>query len=686
MATSKSMFWKPDDTDLFTAERESQIEDQTTSLVFNANRSLNLVAQRKRLPIARYKTEILYCLENFQTLVIVGECGSGKSTQIPQFLYEHGWHSKGLIGITQPRRISAITLATRVSEEMGDVIGSGSVGVAVRFLSKCSGNTKIKYMTEGILLREILANPLLSQYSIIMIDEAHERSVLTDCVLGLLKKIAKKRSSFKIIISSATLDADLFSDFFNFKTKQSPKDTSMILTVEGRMYENPIFYLQEPCADYVRETVNTVIKIHSKEAPGDILAFLTGQEEVYQAINMLRDHMELLGLDETQLKVLPMHGSLTHHDQLRVFFHTPRSTRKVIIATNIAETSVTIPGIAYVVDCGFIKLKWYVAEHQMDMLIIVPASQACCRQRAGRAGRTKSGKVFRLFTEEHYNQLPIVKPPEMRRTDLSMTILSLKALGIDNILRFNFPSPPPAKNMLASIELLHAYGALDGEGQLNSPDGYMMAEMPLNPALSKMLLASCDLGCSDEILSIVAMMQVQQFFSRPNSGQGAINARRARRNFEVAEGDLITMLNVYNAFVSNGCTKEFCGQYHIMYRHLKRVVEIRNQLASIIVKQFKLKLVSCGTEIIKIQKAITAGLFPFAAYLHHSGSYRMVRGDCEVSIHPTSCLYTEKQPSWIVFAEVLHTTKLFVKDITVIDSRWLLELAPHYFDKSTARN
>lgn len=617
--------------------------------------------------------------------LLVGECGSGKSTQLPQFMYEHGWQTKGMIGITQPRRISAITLANRVSEEMGDVTGDGVVGVSVRFLSKCSEHTKIKYMTEGILLREMLADPLLSEYSVIIIDEAHERSVLTDCILGLLKKIAKKRSSLKIIISSATMDAELFRDFFNFRTKATPKDTSIILTVEGRMFDTSIFYLDDPCPDYVRATVDTIMKIHRKEGPGDVLAFLTGQEEVNQAMLMLRDHMEVSGIEEDQLKILPMHGSLTHHDQLRVFFHVPRTTRKVIIATNIAETSVTIPGIVYVIDCGFIKLKWYMADKQMDLLMVVPASQATCRQRAGRAGRLRSGKVFRLFTEESYQQLPIVTPAEMRRADLSSTILNLKALGIDNILRFNFPSPPPAKNMLASIELLHALGALDGDGQLTSPDGYMLAEMPLSPTLSKMLLVSCDMGCSEEILSIVAMMQVQQVFSRPVSGQGSINARRARRNFEVAEGDLLTMLNVYQAFVANGCTKEFCGQHHLMYRHLKRVVEIRNQLASLLTKQFKLKLAS-STDTVLIRKTITSGLFPFAAYLHHSGSYRMVRGDADVSIHPTSCLFTEKQPSWIVFGEVLHTTKLFVKDITAIDAKWLMELAPHYYHKSAVKD
>jgi ATP-dependent RNA helicase DDX35 len=681
----KAGFLKPsDEDDVFADLRETQGSHETTTFVFNKHKNLTLQAQRDKLPIRKYKNEILYCLEKYQTLVISGETGSGKSTQICQYLHENYWHKNGIIAITQPRRISAITLAERVAEEMGHVMGE-EVGVSARFLSKFNENTNIKFMTEGILIREMLANPLLSEYSVIMIDEAHERNLITDCILGLLKKIAKKRDNLKIIISSATMDAELFLDFFNFRTKKNPKDTSVILSVEGRMYENQVFFLDNPCPDYVRATVDTIMKIHHKEPHGDILAFLTGQEEITQASRMLRDHMELTNVTEEDLKILPMHGSLSHHDQLRVFFHTPRNTRKVILSTNIAETSVTIPNISYVIDCGFIKMNWYMADFQINMLIVCPISQACSKQRAGRAGRLRTGKVFRLYTQEDYKNLPAITAPEMRRADLSTTILTLKALGIDNILRFNFPSPPPAKNMLASIELLHALNALDGDGNL-TPEGFIMAELPLSPMHSKMILTACDFGCSDEILSIIAMLQVQQIFSTPKSGQGSINARRARRNFEVREGDLITYLNVYQAFVANDCTKEFCGQYHIIYRHMKRVVEIRNQLASLLTKQFKLKLIANTQGIQNICRAICAGLFPFAAYLHHSGSYKMVRGDTEVSIHPTSCLYTEKQPSWIVFSEVLQTSKLFVRDVTVIESSWLLELAQHYYHKTAVRN
>lgn len=535
-------------------------------------------------------------------------------------------------------------------------------------------------MTEGILLREMLADPLLSQYSVIMVDEAHERNNLTDTVMGLLKKIAKKRQNLKIIISSATVDAELFRDFFNFSTKKNAKDTSIILSVEGRMFPYETFYLKEPCPNYIQETVNTVMKIHQKEAPGDILAFLTGQEEVHQVVNLLRDILNESGKED--LQILPMYGTLSNHDQLRVFFSAPKGTRKAIIATNIAETSVTIPGIVYVIDCGFVKLKWFSAESCIDSLVIVPVSKAAAEQRAGRAGRIRSGKVFRLYTEEEYSKLPEHAPPEIRRTDLCMTILHLKALGIDNILRFDFPSPPPAKNLLSSIETLFALGAIDEEANLTSPVGYCLAEMPINPMMGKMLYVAGEMGCSEEILTIIAMLQVQSVFSKPSTGQGSIRARIAKRNFEVAEGDLITLLNVYKAFEEER-TKEFCGRNFLIYRNLKRAHEIRQQLSNLARIELNIPLQSCNGDVDTIRKCIVAGYFPFAAYLHHSGVYRTVRGNIDLSIHPLSCLYTEQLPQWIVFCELLHTTKLFIKDITVIQPQWLTELAPHYYHKTT---
>lgn len=312
-------------------------------------------------------------------------------------------------------------------------------------------------MTEGILLREMLADPLLQKYGVIMIDEAHERSQLTDTVLGLLKKILKKRDSLKIIISSATIDAEFFQKFFTMKTNTN---SAVILSVEGKMYPVDSFFMQEPCPDYVKETVATVLKIHEKEANrvGDILAFLTGQEEVLDAVQLLKEHTQQW--TNNNLQILPMYGTLPNADQLKVFYSAPKGTRKAIIATNIAETSVTIPGVSYVIDCGFVKMKWFDSNSNTDSLVVIPISKAQAEQRAGRAGRLNNGKVFRLYTEEGYQQLPAQIPPEMRRSDLSATVLYLKSLGIDNVLRFDFPSKPPAKNLLAALELLLALGKL----------------------------------------------------------------------------------------------------------------------------------------------------------------------------------------------------------------------------------
>lgn len=313
-------------------------------------------------------------------------------------------------------------------------------------------------MTEGILLQEMLADPLLQKYGVIMIDEAHERNILTDTVMGLLKKIMKKRTALKVIISSATIDAEFFRNYFNEKTGNTGTDSAVILSVEGRMYPVDYFYIGQPCPDYVSETVNTILKIHKKEgnAAGDILAFLTGQEEVLEAVQLLREHIAQWA--NADLQALPMYGTLPNADQLKVFFSAPKGTRKAIIATNIAETSITIPGIVYVVDCGFVKMKWFDSNSNTDSLVVVPVSKAQAEQRAGRAGRMRKGKVFRLYTKEAYEKLVAQIPPEIRRSDLCRTILYLKALGIDNIIRFRFPSPPPAKNVLSSLETLFALG------------------------------------------------------------------------------------------------------------------------------------------------------------------------------------------------------------------------------------
>lgn len=339
-----------------------------------------------------------------------------------------------------------------------------------------------------------------------------------------------------------------------------------------------------------------------------------------------------------------------------------------------------------VIDCGYVKLKWFTPNSNTDSLVVVPTSKAAAEQRAGRAGRMRSGKVYRLYTEKDFIALPDQTPPEMRRTDLSSTILQLKALGIDNVIRFNFPSAPPAKNMLAGLETLLALGALDETGSLTRPVGYALAEMPISPMMAKMFYMSGEMGCAEEILTIIAMLQVQAVFAKPVTGQGQIKAKVAKRNFEVAEGDLISSLNVYTAFVEEGRTKEFCGRNYLVYRNLKRVHEIKTQLTNFVKKKLGLPILSCKGNVETICRCITYGYFPNAAYLHHSGVYKTVRGDIELNVHPLSSLYTIEQPPWIVFCELLHTTKLFIKDITVIEEEWLPEIAPHYYHKTTVKS
>ncbi|XP_069179731.1 probable ATP-dependent RNA helicase DHX35 isoform X3 [Procambarus clarkii] len=619
----KSRFLKPGD-DIYAEDRSDVDQTSGTTFIYNPDRSLSIEKQRQRLPVFTARNHILYLVETYQTTIVVGETGSGKSTQIPQYLREARWSVDGLIGITQPRRVACTTLAERVAEEC-DVILGKEVGYSIRFDDyNTPGTTQIKYVTEGLLVREMMADPLLRQYCVVMLDEIHERTLYTDIVLGLMKKILRRRKDLRLIISSATVDADHLYNFFNYNTTtDKSKDTATVLSVEGRTHPVDISYLEESTADYVKCSAETVMKIHSKHGPGDVLVFLTGAEEVETCVSLLKEYAFSLKKNEGSLLILPMHGALTNSDQLRVFQFSPPGVRKVVVATNIAETSVTMPGIVYVVDCGFVKLRWYNPSSHTDALVVVPTSQASAIQRAGRAGRTRSGNVYRLYTEEEYNKLSEVTPPEMVRSNLSSAVLNLMALGIG------------------------------------------------------------DFGCSQEILSILAMLQVQNVFTIPRGQE--CHARANHRSFQVNEGDLITLLNVFTAYTKHGESKQWCIKKFINHRALRRAVEIRARMEKILVN-FSIPVTSSEGGVDAVCKCITAGMFPNAAYLHHSGTYRTVRGNQLLCIHPSSVLYTETQPQWVLFHEVLHTSQMFMRDLTVIDPTWLLELAPHFYEKRTLQD
>ncbi|XP_031562645.1 probable ATP-dependent RNA helicase DHX35 isoform X2 [Actinia tenebrosa] len=682
----KPTFWKPgsEGPGSSIAEERANNEEAGASTVYNPNASLSITLQRQRLPIFKHKTNILYLLEKYETVIIVGETGCGKSTQIPQYLFENGWTADGKkIGITQPRRVAAVTVAMRVAEERSSFIGQ-EVGYCVRF-DNCYDphTTMIKYMTDGILLREIMGDPLLTKYSVIMIDEAHERTLYTDIILGLLKKIKKKRKDLKIIVSSATLDAEMFKKYFNTNiTSDKSKDTAAVLSVEGRSYPVDIHYTLSPVPDYVKATVDTVMGIHLEQGPGDILVFLTGQDEVESAVEKLIERARAMPKGSRYLKVLPMYSGLPHSEQMLVFKRAPQNTRKVVVATNIAEASITIDGVAYVIDCGFVKMRAYSPKTGVESLIVTQVSQASAEQRAGRAGRVRAGKAYRLYTEKDFHQLASGTIPEMQRSNLAPVLLQLKSMGIDNVLRFDFPSKPPAQSMIRGLELLYAIDALDDNGKLVEPLGVSMAEFPLEPMIAKMLLCSGKFECSKEILTIAAMLQIHHVFVSPSNQKAA--AERARRKFAVYEGDHLTYLNVYQAFVKHKQSSRWCQENFVNYKGLKHAVKIREQLKKLLL-HFNVPILTCDGDVDPVCQCIVSGFFANAARLHPSGSYRTIRDGHPLHIHPNSVLYAEQPPEWVIYHEILQTSKYYMRDVTKIEPSWLYELAPHYYEYGTDR-
>ncbi|CBY36394.1 unnamed protein product [Oikopleura dioica] len=518
---------------------------------FGKRTNLTIKEQREGLPIFKLRDQLLQAVEDNQILIVIGETGSGKTTQITQYLAESGLSTLGIIGCTQPRRVAAMSVAKRVAEECGVQLGQ-EVGYSIRFEDCTSPETKIKYMTDGMLLRECLVDTDLSRYSVIMLDEAHERTIHTDVMFGLLKKVIKRRKNLKVIVTSATLDAVKFSSYFF----EAP-----IFTIPGRTFPVEIMYTKEPETDYLDASLITVMQIHLSEPPGDILLFLTGQEEIDTSSEILFERMKQLGPDVPELIILPVYSALPSEMQTRIFEPAPPGSRKIVIATNIAETSLTIDGIYYVVDPGFVKQKVYNSKTGIDQLLVTPISQAQAKQRAGRAGRTGPGKAYRLYTERAYrDEMLQTNVPEIQRTNMATTVLSLKAMGINDLLAFDFMDPPPMETLITAMESLYQLGALDDEGLLTRL-GRRMAEFPLDPMLCKMLIMSVQLGCSDEILTIVSMLNVQNVFYRPKEKQQVADQRKSK--FHQPEGDHLTLLTVYNAWKNNKFSNAWCFENFI---------------------------------------------------------------------------------------------------------------------------
>ncbi|KAJ8754552.1 hypothetical protein K2173_005713 [Erythroxylum novogranatense] len=633
--------------------------------------SKSLAEQRQYLPIFSVRDELLQIIRENQVVVVVGETGSGKTTQLTQYLHEDGYTKMGMVACTQPRRVAAMSVAKRVSEEMETELGD-KVGYAIRFEDVTGPNTIIKYMTDGVLLRETLKDSELDKYRVVIMDEAHERSLNTDVLFGILKKVVAARRDFKLIVTSATLNAQKFSNFFG---------SVPIFHIPGRTFPVNTLYSKTPCEDYVEVAVKQAMTIHITSPPGDILIFMTGQDEIEAACHALVDRMEQL-ISSTKktvpkLLILPLYSQLPADLQAKIFQKAEDGARKCIVATNIAETSLTVDGIFYVIDTGYGKMKVYNPRMGMDALQVFPVSRAAADQRAGRAGRTGPGTCYRLYTESAYlNEMLPSQVPEIQRTNLGNVVLLLKSLKVDNLLDFDFMDPPPHDNILNSMYQLWILGALNNVGDLTDI-GWKMVEFPLDPPLAKMLLMGERLGCLNEVLTIVSMLSVPSVFFRPKDRAEESDA--AREKFFVPESDHLTLLNVYLQWKEHQYRGDWCNDHFLHVKGLRKAREVRSQLLDIL-KTLKIPLTSCGYEWDIIRKAICSAYFHNSARLKGVGEYVNCRSGMPCHLHPSSALYgLGYTPDYVVYHELILTTKEYMQCATAVEPQWLAELGPMFF-------
>lgn len=646
-----------------------------------------ILEARKKLPVYGYMEEFYRIFNETQITVMVGETGSGKTTQIPQFVaYSDLPHLKGkMIACTQPRRVAAMSVAKRVADEMDVELGK-EVGYSIRFEDMTEpGTTFLKYMTDGMLLREAMNDPSLARYSTIILDEAHERTLATDILMGLLKDICKNRPDLKVIVMSATLDAQKFQRYFGTEKKLAP-----LLKVPGRTHPVEVFYTQEPEPDYVEAAIRTVLYIHQAEDPGDILVFLTGEEEIEDACRKIKIEADELASQDPHvgpLMCVPLYSSLPPQQQQRIFDPPPKPRRsdgppgrKVVVSTNIAETSLTIDGIVYVVDPGFSKQKVYNPRIRVESLLVSPISKASAAQRAGRAGRTRPGKCFRLYTEKDYiKELEEQTYPEILRSNLANTVLELVKLGIHDLVRFDYCDPPAPETIMRALELLNYLAALDDDGNLTAL-GSMMAEFPLDPQMSKLLITSPEFECSNEILTIVSMLSVPNVFLRPPNQRKEADAAKAL--LSIPEGDHLTLMNIYNSYKQNEHDKNWAWNNYLSARALMQADNVRNQIQRIM-ERLDIDLTSrtvTGPRFYdNIRKTLVCGFFMQVAHKEgERNAYKTVKDNQAVSLHPSCGLDTN--PEWVLFNEFVLTSKSFIRTVTAIKPEWLLELAGNYYD------
>lgn len=707
---------------VFYGSEDDEDDDDDSRLAFSlsthklrqamAEKAQQLLEVRERLPIYQHKDTIIDYVQRNQVNVIIGETGSGKSTQIPQFLIPY---NKKRIAVTQPRRVAAASLATRVSEEYGTPLGQ-EVGYQVRFSNITSSRTKLNFLTDGMLIRDLMLDETLSKYSTVIIDEAHERTVLTDLILGFLKQLilSKKRKDLKIIIMSATLNAELFSKFF---------DNAPILFVEGKMYPVLRHYLSETSEDIVDTVVRAIVQINSAEQEGDILCFLPGQEEIDNCVNILTTAAPQLPKEAPLIVPLPLYAALSPAQQSKIFESLSGRKRKVILATNIAETSITVSGVKYVIDSGLRKVKVWKHQLGLSTLLTTPISQASAKQRAGRAGRESPGKVFRLYSEKLFlSKLPKQQESEIMRNDVILPILTLKKLGVDDLLNWTWLEHPGHDAIISALGTLHSLGALDNSGNITSL-GYKMAILPLPPALSAVLISALDYGVLQDVIDIASCLSVDNLILNiGGNGELRDEINQKRRQYSPLGnklGDLIALKEYLTYFKSLDNAKNttelklWCKELFFSYKAFKNVLRVRKQLVDYMTSTIKqddsisqnerekqLKILRAqlakpdisdesddddgfATSDLKqlldiplILKSFLKGYALNTAVGMPDRSFRTCSTGQLISIHPSSNLFGKPNMDAIMYIEYVYTAKAYGRNCSAIELSWLQEAAP----------
>lgn len=688
--------------------------DQNSAVSEQGNR--DLLRLREKLPIWKHRNEIRDGLRTNDVLIVAAETGSGKSTQVPQFLFTEDWCQKrtvkvrsgdnrvsdasvgGVIAITQPRRVAATTLAHRVSNEAGTPLRQaagareGLVGYSVRFDHNVPRGTKIKFLTEGMLLQELLRDPHLRQYSAVIVDEIHERSVDVDLVSGFLKQIISGDKSgrggipLKVVVMSATANVGKVQSFFTVENSTGTLNPA-VLEIPGRLFPVDLIHTPKPVPDIQDALLNTIYKIHAEQpCPGDILAFLIGQEQIETAQKIIEDYAKKLDPKMPKLVPVPLFGQMSIEAQQKAFQPVKgRVVRKVVLATNIAETSVTVPGVRYVIDTGKAKVKQFRVRLGMESLLAKPVSKSSAIQRAGRAGREAAGKCYRLYTEEGFESLKDADVPEILRVDTLGAVLTMKSRGITDIYEFPLMDTPDDEAFERALLHLHILGAIHDDGSITEM-GRKMAFFPVTAPYARVLLAAADpkYDCLLEAIDIISCLTAgEDIFHQLRSEEERESAEEYRKGLCRREGDLLTYLTTMQQYTAENADRaEWCKPRKVNVKVMRQAVNIRRQLRGLCLKE---KMLSEAPEpdpqpfnpmspdrAELLLKCFLKGFCVKTAILAPDASYVTTQGKHVVAIHPSSVLHGQKKEA-IMFLEHVFTTKNYAKKVSVVQSNWVLE-------------